>query len=331
MFESVNRADPDGGRDAAPAPVSIAAGELVAEIIGGALLTVSSLRYQGVELLVDGADLPMGYRVHGERAGITLLHPWANRLGADEYEFGGVKARLDSSVAATASGSGSGLTRDANGLAIHGLIGHCRWRPVREGPSACRAALTWLGEPAFPFAHQILVRFAAVADGGSGVALRVSTSVAALTFVPVPVAFGWHPYFRCDRRVGAAIELPRLSVLELDDRGLPTGASVARGPQRLSLSDQSLDHAVAGLPLGSQMVLSRSGGGSRSGPAGPDPSIAVQFDHGYPCGQVFAPDDAPVVSLEPMTAPTDALRSGIGLAVAGSERPYSAAFTIRVG
>ena len=58
--------------------------------------------------------------------------------------------------------------------------------------------------------------------------------------------------------------------------------------------------------------------------------ISVGFEEGYPCGQVFAPRDAPVVSLEPMTAPTDALRRGHHLPNATLERPYGAAFGVRV-
>ena len=38
--------------------------------------------------------------------------------------------------------------------------------------------------------------------------------------------------------------------------------------------------------------------------------IEVIFDHGYPAVQIFAPDNDDVVGIEPMTAPTNALRKG---------------------
>lgn len=41
--------------------------------------------------------------------------------------------------------------------------------------------------------------------------------------------------------------------------------------------------------------------------------IELELSHGYDCAQGFAPRDCDVAALEPMTAPTDALRSGDGL------------------
>jgi aldose 1-epimerase len=318
--ENVNSVDPGDRLHTAPAPVSIAAGGLVAEIVGGPLLTIASLRYQGVEMLVDPTDLPPRYRVHGTRAGITLLHPWANRLGADAYAFRGVEANLGPADPAAATG----VTRDANGLAIHGVIGSCSWRPQPDGVSACHASLTWFGEPAFPFAHQVLVRLAVVSDAAAlTMALRVSTTITALSSVPVPVAFGWHPYFRCDRQAGCELQLPARSMLESDARGLPTGTCTPCAAARIGLVDESLDEGV--LLLGPEMVL------RQASPHGRGHAIAVAFEQGYPYAQLFAPRDAPVVSLEPMTAPTDALRRGSGLAVTATDRPYTAAFAVRVG
>ena len=49
-----------------------------------------------------------------------------------------------------------------------------------------------------------------------------------------------------------------------------------------------------------------------------DRPITVALDAGYDTAQVFAPPDRDVVSLEPMAAPTDALRTGEGLALLGA-------------
>jgi galactose mutarotase-like enzyme len=57
--------------------------------------------------------------------------------------------------------------------------------------------------------------------------------------------------------------------------------------------------------------------------------VVVRFEHGYRCAQVFAPPGKDLICFEPMTAPTDALRTG-AFGVAEPGRPYSAAFTIAV-
>jgi aldose 1-epimerase len=303
----VNRQPP---HVAAPsAGVTLSAGAVSAHIAGGDLLSASSLTYEDRELLVDPDDLPAGYRVHGKRAGITLLHPWANRLSADDYDFDGRHGHLDA--------AGERVTRDAHGLAIHGLTAPTPWHLLPDGPSRAAASLTWLGEPGFPYAHQIVVRFALAAGADGAVALTITTELTALDGDCVPVAFGWHPYFRRDP--AATIELPNLSELGSDAHGLPDGREIPQQHARIQLGNASLDYGVSGLSPGAQMLLHN-----------PSQTIAVEFASGYSFGQVFAPDDAPVVSLEPMTAPTDALRRGRDLPVAQSEAPYVASFAVAI-
>jgi aldose 1-epimerase len=300
------------------APVILSAGTVSVAILGGDLLSIVSLRDGDVELLADPENLPPGYRVHGRAAGITLLHPWANRLSADSYTFGGRTGRLEA--------GGDRVSRDAHGLAIHGLTAPSAspWRPAAEGPDRATAALTWLGEPGFPFPHQITVRFQLSAARPASAALAITTTVCALGDGAVPVAFGWHPYFRRDP--AAALQLPALTFLEGDGRGLPTGVETPRAPRRLELADPShglaepsFDDGVSGLSRGTQMRLDNE-----------TRSIAVEFGAGYGFGQLFAPPDAPIVSFEPMTAPTDALCRGSGLGVAEPDRPYRASLVVRV-
>jgi hypothetical protein len=69
--------------------------------------------------------MPEPYRVHGRRAGITLLHPWANRLGADRFSTPGAEVALAPGDKAVA--------RDARGLPIHGLARAGAWTPEAIG------------------------------------------------------------------------------------------------------------------------------------------------------------------------------------------------------
>ena len=72
------------------------------------------------------------------------------------------------------------------------------------------------------------------------------------------------------------------------------------------------------MPPGGRFALS---GGNRR--------IEVIFNQGYPAVQIFAPANDDVVGIEPMAAPTNALRKG-GYNVAVPGRPASASFTIKV-
>src|SRR4051812_16166736 len=115
------------GVAASPA-VALRAGDLAVEVAAGALLEVVSLRDHGGELLVGAAELPAAATVHGRAAGITFLHPWANRVGADAYTAGGVTGTL-------AAGEGR-LSRDEHGVALHGLTAPPgAWRLETAGPA----------------------------------------------------------------------------------------------------------------------------------------------------------------------------------------------------
>jgi aldose 1-epimerase len=285
----------------------IAAGALTATVTGGPLVSVSSLRHRDVELLSAPDALPPAYRVHGSRAGITLLHPWANRLGGDRYTYTGIEARLDEASVE--------IARDRNRLAIHGLAIPRSWTVVADGDASCFATATYGLLPAFPFPHRIDVR---MTIGPAGT-LTVLTTIRALGPQPVPIAFGWHPYFVCDRGEGCELELPERRSLATDGRGLPTGASSVHPRERFALADQSFDAGFAGLSDGATLVLDQA-----------ERRIRVVHDSGYPYAQLFAPADAPVVSMEPMTAATDALRRDPSIGVALPGQPFTAGFTVEV-
>lgn len=61
--------------------------------------------------------------------------------------------------------------------------------------------------------------------------------------------------------------------------------------------------------------------------AGGERRVEVAFLKGYPAAQLFAPPNDDVIAIEPMAAPTDALRSGnYRFAVAG--KPETTRFSI---
>lgn len=271
---------------------------------------MESLRLGAHELLERPDPLPAAYRVHGTRAGITLLHPWANRIGTDTFTAAGVRAHVDES---TAPGR---ITRDGHGLVIHGILPREPWSLTRVDDESAEARLHWPAEEAFPFDHRVTVRVTLASGSAHELSLRVDTTVEAVGAGEVPVSFGWHPYLR--RGPGATLTLPSLCRIEADEQGLPTGELPRQAAARLGLDGVDFDDGVAGLAPGDEMALHDAG--LRAG---------VRFEAGYPLGQIFAPPDASVLSLEPMTAATNALcRGETPLARPGA--PYRASFTVTV-
>ena len=71
----------------------------------------------------------------------------------------------------------------------------------------------------FPFPHQLRIE-AGIADR----TLTIATTVRASGEVPIPIAFGYHPYFRMPgvERSAWAVEIPVSERVVLDSEKLPT-------------------------------------------------------------------------------------------------------------
>ena len=282
------------------------AGALRARFAPEAGMVCHSLRHEGEELLTQRDGLE-GYVRTGRWMGVPLLHPWANRLAAWDYEALGRRVDLEPLAVEE-------VVRDRKtGLPIHGVLPR-EWAVVEQDPARVAAELAWGEDPAFPFAHRMRIE-AELSER----TLRIAATLEALDG-EVPVAFGWHPWLSPPgaARADYAVELPAMRRLELDARHLPTGASGRVDSFAGTLPDHELDDAFDELPDGARFAV--TAGGRR---------IAMTFDAGYPCAQVFAPPDKDLICFEPMTAPGDALRTG-EFPVAAPGRPYRAAFTIAV-
>jgi aldose 1-epimerase len=290
----------------------LAAGDLEATFMPEVGMVGTSLRHRGAELLDRQAGLA-AYARTGAVMGIPLLHPWANRLAGHRYRAGGQDVRLP---------AGPPLVHcEAHGLPIHGLLAASpHWRLMEVSRARLRARLDFAAHrellAAFPFPHELQVDVALGRD-----ALTIATTLAATGDAAVPVSFGFHPYLRLPGvpRSGWEIGLPERRHLLADERGVPTGAGEPQPAERFPLDGRTFDDGYDALREGAAFTL--AGGGRR---------IVVRFERGYPVGQVFAPAGEPFICFEPMTAPTNALRSGDGLRWVEPGSEFTAVFSIAV-
>jgi len=280
---------------------------LTATFVPGAGMIGTSLAEDGVEFLGQRRGLE-AYVTNGKTMGIPILYPWANRLSGTEYRVDGTTVDL---------AAAPGVRADPHGAPMHGVLAaHPGWQIGDHTANAVVATLDYRTPEllaAFPFPHVLTQRItlsdrmltiATTVDPGSG---------------RVPLCFGYHPYFTIPDVPRAEWELttPAMRHLPVDARGIPTGASDSWAAGSAPLADRVLDDGFDEVPQGS--VFAIAGGGRR---------IEVVFEQGYPAAQLFAPAGDALVAIEPMTAPTDALRRG-GYRTADGE-PVTARFSIRV-
>ena len=272
----------------------------------------ASLRHRGRELLGRVGDLDAA-AAKGSTAGIPLLYPWANRLAAPRYRAAGREVVLDPASPL--------LHLDERGLPIHGVPwARLAWEVTAAAQDALRARLDWTRDEllsVFPFRHRVEMGIQLRPE-----ALTLETTVTPLGGEAVPVSFGFHPYFSLAGmpRAQWRLRLPGLRRLVLDGRGIPTGEEAAVGPLDEELGDRAWDDGFA--LVGQE--------GAALGLAGAGRRIILELLSGYRYTQVFAPQDKDFVALEPMTAPTNALVRGSGLASAGAGDPFQASFRIRI-
>ncbi|MFA4901926.1 MAG: aldose 1-epimerase [Desulfobaccales bacterium] len=287
------------------------AGDLEAVFLPGYGMLGASLRHRGVELLGRVQDLTTA-AAEGSTAGIPLLHPWANRLAGPRYHAAGRELALDP--------ASPFLHFDAHGLPIHGVPwSRLAWELTESSPNGLTARLAWTqGEllAVFPFPHRL-----EMAVTLSPVGLTLKTQLSAGLDGPVPVSFGFHPYFVLPGlpRAEWRLKLPPMRRLGLDPRGIPTGSEEPFGGFDAELGELDFDNGFA--VLEDRPAFSLAGAGRR---------ITVELLAGYRYAQVYGPKDQDYVALEPMTAPTSALTSGHGLTLVPPGGQFEASFKIRV-
>lgn len=237
--------------------------------------------------------------------GIPLLHPFANRLRGTRWSFDG--RIVDPDATPFRHADGRGLPMHGYLLRWPGLAGDGRWE-IRTASDAgwaqIEASLDWGSQgdlmSAFPFPHRLTQRYRL--DGRT---LEVETSVEPRDR-PMPVSFGWHPYFRIPgaTRESLALSLPRLAHIALDEGGLPDRDSgrlqeTDRLPRRAALAQETFDDLFRlAEPIGSATL------------AAGDAAVVVEPRAGIRFLQIYSPAGQAFAAIEPMTAPTAALDDG---------------------
>lgn len=284
---------------------------LTATFVPSAGMICTSLADDGVELLGQRRGL-QAYLTTGKTMGIPILYPWANRLSANGYGLDGGAVTLTPGV--------GGVRSDEHGLVIHGVLSaYPGWLVTEQSGNRLTADLDFGGQPrllaSFPFPHIVTLDIT-LADR----ALTVETTVTPTTAASVPLCYGFHPYLTIPGvpRSEWTLQTPPLRHLPVDNWGIPTGDAEEWPALAEQLSDKTFDDGFDGVQPGGVFALS-----------GGDRRIEVVFQQGFPAAQIFAPGTEDLVAIEPMAAPTNALRKGgYGTAVPG--RPAMSAFIIRV-
>jgi aldose 1-epimerase len=266
-----------------------------------------SLVWQGHAVVAPHRPL-VDYARDGHTLGVPLLHPWANRLGADRFDVFDPLSGAVTVVDVDAAALMPPVARDSTGLALHGtMAARSGWvvRSLDTGSGFATATTTFdagadpVQMACFGFPHELIVTHRLSVAGGH-VALRTAVTVTATGDVSVPLCLGWHPYVQLpDPRASWRLEMPELDHLDVDPNRLPTGVMTRHGASNAPLGNREFDDGYRFVDDARTLAISDD-----------HLRVAMEAGPGFTHVQVYAPSDADVVALEPMAAATDALRTG---------------------
>ena len=231
-----------------------------------------------------------------------VLAPWPNRLADGRYEFNGVRAQ-------------AALDEPERRNAIHGLVRWLPWTLQTRHQNQLSLRLQLHPSPGYPFSLLLEIQYHVGREG-----LSVTTRAQSLDEGSIPFGLGFHPYLTAGPETvdGAILHMPAHHTLDLDERGLPTGAlTPVEGTER----DFSISRFVGPAVLDTAYTtLERDADGkaraSLDAPGGVT-GATLWVDPGFPYLMVYTGDTLPEVSrrrravaIEPMTCPPNALRTG---------------------
>lgn len=237
-------------------------------------------------------------------SGVPFLAPWANRLDEAGYWFGPTHYALDATT--------GNFGKDGNGLPIHGLLANSTlWKISDLASNGTAARVTsrlefWKSPELlhqWPWVQEYEMTYTLSKDG-----LQVETRITNRSAESMPVAIGFHPYYRIpgQPRDNWTLQIPAHKAVVANAQLIPTGEyRDVQFPGPVSLKDRHLDDGFTDLQRGpdgrAHFVIAS---GSRS--------IHIAFGPKYPVAILWNPPikggpDHEFVCVEPMTGVTDAI------------------------
>jgi aldose 1-epimerase len=256
-------------------------------------------------LTVDGNDLTQSYdddRLPPFGCGIVLA-PWPNRVRDGRWVHDGTALQLD-------------ITEVDKNNAIHGLLRNTPYRLVSRTSDSVTLGAAVVPQHGWPFRLWTTVTYQLTGNG-----VRVTHEVTNQGAERAPVAVGAHPFIRVGSHDVETLTLTARTVehVIVDDRLNPVGFEPASDGGDWDLSG---GRVVSTLELDDAWKVGRDDDGMirtvLSAPDGTETELWQDGDWEWLqvfITRVFTGPDGPTtaIAIEPMTAPADALNSGLGL------------------
>jgi aldose 1-epimerase len=282
---------------------------------GGAILNKLEVVHRGQTLnLVEGfenADDWKENKTKGCKG--AKLSPFVCRLNHSTYEWQNVKYTCDKHV--------------LNGHAIHGILYDAAHKieliESNDFYAACKMYYRYDGShPGYPFPYDMNVRYKLESEGR----LTITTTVHNRGGKTIPMADGWHPYFKIGETIDtASLQINAKMHLEFNQDLIPTGETVddERWYKGGKLKDVFLDNSY---------LLQQRDPQPHATLSDESVGLAIHFypEKSYPILQVYTPPHRRSIAIENLSAAPDAFNNDIGLIHLQAGESYDFRTMIRV-
>jgi aldose 1-epimerase len=198
----------------------------------------------------------------------------------------------------------------ADGTAIHGLLFNKPFSLVSksgddQGAEALFAYEYHRDDEGYPFDYTCQVSYRLTKDH----LLTVSTTVINRSDVSIPMADGWHPYFRLGVPVDQLfLQFNAASKVEFNDRLIPTG-------KFLPYDEFAQAKKIGSLEFDNCFVLQKKLDGPVCRLLNPANKLTLSFftDQSYPYLQIYIPPNRESIAIENLSAAPDAFNNKLGL------------------
>lgn len=202
--------------------------------------------------------------------------------------------------------------------AIHGIIYDAVYEVKATSVTEEAASVTLFyhypgSDAGYPFTYDVTV----VWTLQKGNRLSVTTTVQHNNPSAIPLADGWHPYFKLDVPVDeCSLQFTSNTQLEFDETLIPTGKELA---------DSRFAHAPAslnGVFLDNCFAIDKSAAVPSCVYSSKQLKLTITPDASYPYLQIYTPPHRQSIAIENLSAPPDAFNNKIALLNAEKDTSY---------
>lgn len=250
--------------------------------------------------VIDGYDSAEDFAKRCEEKGFRSckLSPYVCRMNNATYEHNGQTYTI-------------GKFMD-NGNALHALLYNLPFTVVASQANDNQASVTLQYDynndsEGYPFPYQLQVTYTLQ----TGNRLSIGTAFKNMGNESIPVADGWHPYFKLGKKINELwLEINEENMVEFDERLIPTGELVSDGrfSEPALIGDTELDNCyrLRSPLLGAACRLVNEEEGIQ---------LSILTDESYPYLQLYTPPHRNSIAIENISATPDAFNNGMGLLI----------------